>query len=224
MKFLTQHYTRDLNKYYRQPVTQVTLAVVLSLFVMTIFIVFALGPTLEAITTLQRTIAGSRTTLQQLDLKVNNLQKASTQLGAIKANLTDLNNGIPNHGAESGTFASEVEQLAAGAGVTIESGSTGATLLYSNILAVFTPDKSQSVVPLPYTLRVIGTYPATYTFLSQLMTLQRIVSVDSVTITKQAIENKVTTESVAMDISGSVYYLASADQLKQALIEKKGTP
>ena len=223
MNLSAQHYARDLSKYYRQPATQVSLALVLSLFIMTIFIAFALQPTLVAVTTLQKTIAESKTTLAQLDTKVNNLQKASTQLEALKPALADLNSSIPNTGADYGTFSQAVEQLALQAGVTLETGSLGPTSLYSRILTVFTPDKQQNVVALPYTLRVIGTYPTTYAFLSQLLLMQRVVSVDSVTITKQA-ENKTSAEAVAMDIVGNAYYLANETQLKQALVVNKGTP
>lgn len=223
MNLSVQHYSRDLGRYYRQPAVQVSLALVLSLLVMAIFIVFALRPTLVAVTTLQRTITESKATLQQLDTKVSNLQRASAQLEAIKPNLADLNSSIPNTGASYGTFTQAVEQLAQQSGVMLESGSLGQTLLYSRILTVFAPDKNQTVIALPYTLRVTGPYPATYTFLTQLLMMQRVVSVDTVTITKQA-ESKTSTEAVAMDIGGSAYYLASEAQLKQALVEKKGTP
>jgi Tfp pilus assembly protein PilO len=223
MNISTQHYTRDLGRYYRQPATQVSLALVLSLFIMGIFIIFALRPTLVAITTLQKTIAESQATLQKLDAKVSDLQKASIQLEAIKPNLADLNSSIPNTSADYGTFSKTVEQLAWQAGVSLDTGSLGPTLLYSRILTVFTPNKNQSVVALPYTIRVIGSYPSVYKFLSQVLMMQRVVSVDSVTIIKQA-NNKTNAESVAMDIGGSAYYLASEAQLKQALTINKGTP
>jgi Tfp pilus assembly protein PilO len=223
MNISAQHYARDLGRYYRQPATQVSLALVLSLFIMAVFIIFALRPTLVAVTTLQKTIAESQTILQTLDAKVSNLQKASAQLEAIKPSLANLNSSIPNDGADYGTFSKTVEQLALQDGVTLDTGSLGPTLLYSRILTVFTPDKNQNVVTLPYTIRIIGSYPSVYTFLTQILMMQRVVSVDSVTITKQA-ESKTNTEAVAMDIGGNAYYLASDAQLKQALIVNKGTP
>lgn len=222
MNLTAQHYSRDLGKYYHLPAVQVSLTLVLSLFIMAIFIVFALRPTVIAILSLQKNIIVSKTTLQQLDTKVSNLQKASVRLDAIKPNLPNLNVSIPNNGANYVTLAMAVEQLSIQTGTQIESGSLGPTILYSRILTVFSPDKNQSVVTLPFTVRVTGSYPAVYSFLSQLLLMERIVSVDSVTITKQSI-SKTAVGTVAMDVGGSAYYLANEAQLKQALIEKKGT-
>ncbi|KKU45346.1 MAG: hypothetical protein UX62_C0037G0005 [Microgenomates group bacterium GW2011_GWA2_46_7] len=66
MNTTSQHYARDLRRYYRMPATQMSLTVVLSLFIMAVFIVLALRPTIVAIVKLQKTIVEARKTVEQL--------------------------------------------------------------------------------------------------------------------------------------------------------------
>lgn len=222
MKLPTRHYSLDLYKYYRLPAVQVSLTLVLSLFVMALFIVFALRPTILSIVTLQTTITESKKTLQQLDTKVSYLQKAAVQLEAIKPILPTLNLNIPNNGAMYSPLTGAVESLSKQSGTALESESLGPTLLFSRILSPFTPNKNQSVIELPFTVRVTGGFPNVLDFLTKILTMERIVSVESIAITKQ-IGSKTEGEGVALNISGSAYYLADEAQLQQALTDKKGS-
>lgn len=222
MKLPTRHYSLDLHKYHRLPAVQVSLTLVLSLFVMALFIVFALRPTILSIVTLQKTITESKKTLQQLDTKISYLQKASVQLEALKPILPTLNLNIPNNGAMYSPMTGAVESLAKQSGTTLESESLGATLLFSRILSPFTPNKNQSVVELPFTVRVTGGFPNVLDFLTKILTMERIVNVESIAITKQ-IGSKTEGEGVALNISGSAYYLADEVQLQQSLTDKKGS-
>ena len=88
MKPSTQRYAQNLNRYYRMSAVRVSLTLVLSLFVMAIFIVFALRPTIVTIVTL-KTIAESEKTLQQLSVKMTNLQKASVQFGVTETSIAN---------------------------------------------------------------------------------------------------------------------------------------
>lgn len=216
MNIATQKYSRDLRKYYRLPAVQVSLTLVLSLFVSAMFIIFALRPTILSILTLQKTIIESEKTLVQLEAKVKNLQKASSQLETIKPFLAILNTSIPNSGAMYSTLSSAVEGLATQTETILESSSLGSTLLYSRFLTPFAPSKSQSVVILPFSVRVTGSYPAVSTFLTKLLSMERIVIVDTATITKEA-GSKSAIPTVSLNISGSAYYLADEAQLLKSM-------
>lgn len=221
MSTTTQRYAQDLRRYYRMPAVQVSLALVLSLFVMAVFIVFALRPTILSIVTLQKTIAESKKTLTQLDAKVKSLQVAANQLEKLKPSLPSINASIPNEGANYSPLTQDLEVLALQSGVKIESESLGPTLLFSRILSPFKPDKKQTVVALAFTARVTGSYPAIDTFLSGLLTMERIVSLDNATITRE-VGTKTTSAGVSLNVSGSAYYLADEAQLTKAMPEKKG--
>lgn len=221
MKTTNQHYARDLRRYYRLPATQVSLTVVLSLLIVAGFVAFALRPTMVAIVTLKKTIVESRKTLQQLENKVVNLQKAAEQLELIKPMLSSLNMSIASNGASYNPMTDQIELLAAQTGVQIQSESLGSTLLYSRVVSPFTPQRNQSVVTLPINVRVTGSYAAVVEFLAQFLNMERLVGVESVAITKEA-SSRNESVVVGLSISGSAYYLADEAQLKTALVEQKG--
>lgn len=221
MNISTSRYTQDLRRYYRLPAVQSSLTVVLSLFVIAFFITFALRPTILAIVSLRANIVESKKTLQILDTKVGNLQKASTQLDAIKPSLEMLNTDIPNLGAAYNPLAIDTETIALQSGVVLDSESVGATLLFSKILSPFTPNKNQVVVELPYSIRVIGNYANVYTFLTKLLSLQRIIQVDNVSIARE-VSAKNAAGQVSLNVSGNAYYLADEALLKAAINAKKG--
>lgn len=221
MKIQSQRYLQDLRRYYRMPVMQTSMTLVLSLFVMALFIVFALRPTLVSIVTLKKTITESKDTLKKLDIKVDNLQKAATQLDSIKPFLTTLNYNIPNDGAKYSPLTISIESLANQNGVKLDGETLGPTLLFSRILTPFNQSKNQTVVTLPFTVRVTGAYPNVSMFLTKLLSMERLLIIDSVTITKE-VEAKTSMASVALNISGSAYYLADDVQLQKSLSLTKG--
>ena len=221
MNINTRRYSQDLRRYYRMPAVQVSLTLVLSVFLMSIFVVFALRPTILSIVNLKKTISESKKVLQQLETKVNFLQKASNQLETLRPVIPNINNSIPNNGAMYSPITLAIDELAYQVGVIVESESLGPTLLYSRILSPFTPNKNQKVVELSFNLRVSGGYSEVADFLNLMMKMERIVLVDNVTIAKQA-GAKNSTASVTMNVSGLAFYLADATQLDKALIQKKG--
>lgn len=222
MKLQTQKYSQDLRRYYRLPAVQVSLTLVLSLFVSALFIVFALRPTVLSILTLQKTIVESEKTLVQLESKVKNLQKASSQLETIKPFMTILNTTIPNDGALYSPLSAAVETLVLQTETKLESSSLGSTLLFSRVLTPFAPSKNQSVVILPFSVRITGSFTAVSAFLTQLLTMERIVMIDSATITKEA-GSKTAIPSVSLNLSGNAYYLADEAQLLKSMPDKKGS-
>lgn len=222
MKMTSGKYSQDLRRYYRLPAVQTSLTLVLSLFVMAIFIAFALRPTIISIVTLKKNLTESEKILKTLETKVTNLQKASTELEQIKPFLPTLNKEIPSDGAKYSPLVMAVEGLAIQSGVQLESESIGSTLLFSRLLSPFMPNKSQNIVMLPFAVRVIGSYPKVYDFLTKLVSLERIIMVETVTISREA-SSKNNAGLVALNISGNAYYLADEVLLKKATDTKKGS-
>lgn len=222
MKLPTAKYAQDLRRYYRMPAIQTSLTLVLSVFVMAVFIIFALRPTIVSIVTLKKTIAESKKTLTQLDTKVVNLQKASEVLETINPLLPVLNTSIPNSGAMYSPLSTTIEALSIQSGAKLESESLGPTLLFSRIVSPFTPNKKQNVVAMPFTVRVVGSYLSVSGFLTKLLSMERILLVESVTVTKET-GAKNSEASVALSVSGSAYYLADEAQLIKLITDSKGT-
>ena len=221
MNISTNTYKQGLRRYYRLPAVQVSLTLVMSLFGVAIFVIFALKPTIVAIATLRKTITESEASLKKLEAKVIGLQKASKQLDELKPFLPAIDASIPNKGAVYSPLTTSVEILANQTGVKIESESLGPTLLFSRILSPFAPSKDQSVIALPFSVRVTGSYQGVTEFLTQLLSMERIIMIESMSIAKEAAGKNVG-GVVSLNISGSAYYLANESQLKTAISEKKG--
>jgi Tfp pilus assembly protein PilO len=173
------------------------------------------------IVTLKKTIVESEKTLQQLSAKMTNLQKSSIQFELLKPMLPMLNTTIPNNGAEYSPLVTSIEILARQTGTQLESESLGPTLLFSRIISPFIPSKGQSVIELPFTVRVVGSYPNVSAFLTKLLSMERIILIDSVTITRET-GSKEENTNVALNISGSAYYLADRAQLEKSIADNKG--
>lgn len=217
----SERYTRDLRKYYRLPAVQVSLTLVLSFFVMAMFIVLALRPTMVSIVSLKKNIEESKSTLTKLDAKVVSLQKVSSQFEKIKPMLQVLNTDIPNKSADYSPLSVSIESLASQTGTLLESESLGPTLLFSRLFSPFTPNKNQIVVTLPFAVRVTGSYSAVSSFLEKILSMERIIMVETITITQEA-TSKTTTPNVALNINGTAFYLADSLQLEKATTEVKG--
>lgn len=221
MNLPIQSYTRDLRKYYRLPSVQVSLTLVLSIFVIAVFITFALRPTIVSIVTLKKTIVESEKVLQQLDTKVKNIQLAATQLESVKQFLPNIDVDIPSQGAMYYPLTRAVENLANQNGITLDSETLGSTLLFSRILSPFAPSKNQSVIILPFSVRVTGSYQNISAFLTKLLSMERIIMVDSIGITKET-NSKGVEPSVALNVAGSAYYLADQLQLEKTISDSTG--
>ena len=216
----SRHYDLDLQRYYRMPVVQVSLQLVLSVFIIAFFLMFALRPTIETIITLQKNIDDSKQTLQKLDTKVSALQRAATVLTALQPSLPYIESSIPSTEAGYRAFTSELELLAAQAGVRLVSENFGGTVLYSQLAAPFTLSKNESVVPMTVNLQVSGTYSAVSTFLQSLIRLDRVMNIASATMAHEAAST--TTGGVNLSLTGTVYYLADQAQITKTMTSVTG--
>lgn len=220
MNLRAQHYVRDLRRYYRLPATQVSLTLILSLIVVAIFVSFALRPTFITIVDLQKTIQESQKTLRELQVKTANLQKAAEVWETIKPMSESLNLGVVNQGAGYDPLVAQIEQITRATGVTLQSENLGSTLLFSRVIAPFTPNVNQTVVTLPLNIKVAGSYPLIREYLGRITQIERLIGIDSVTISKETGASQGNTV-VALTINGSVYYLADQKQLTPILEVKR---
>lgn len=219
-------YELDLSRYYRLPAVQSSLSVVLSLFVVAFFLVFALRPTFISIVELQKNIEESKKTLTQLEAKVQTLESVSKRWEELKKYLPMIDASIPQTGASYQEFVSVIELLASQAGVKLDTGSLGNTLLFSRVLSPFTQTKSSDIVEMPFALRVVGTYAQVSDFLALVMKLDRLMALDTLTYSREGVKGAQPSDTplTTLTIQGRLFYLADLKQLKKAIetTEKKG--
>jgi len=226
MKFDTSKYSRDLRRYYQIPAVSVSLTLVLSLLVMAVFIAFALRPTLVSITSLKKTIAESQKTSQTLKTKVKNLQAASAQYETIVSMLPKLNASVPNKGVDYSGFVKAVEAMADQTGVMLDSESLGASILFSRLSTPFFHDKTHSAIELKFQIGTTGSYPQLQSFLNQLLQWERILMLESFSISPTNVRGNAsdaTKANLKLEISGNAYYLADEAEITKATQTKKGT-
>jgi Tfp pilus assembly protein PilO len=217
-------YQLDLSRYYRIPVVQASLNVVMSLFIAAFFILFALRPTFITILKLQKTIADSQVTYKTLEAKVAALQKAAKSLETLAPELPFIDASIPAKEAGYTPLISSMEVLAQQHGVTLITSTLGETVLYSRIFSPFTPNKNQTLVSLPFSARVVGSYQAVSQFLHSVLNMDRVINVESLTYAREGNTKGSTVVSTSLTITGEAYYLADQAQLLKAMptIKKGG--
>lgn len=225
MKFDTSKYSRDLRRYYQIPAVSVSLTLVLSFFVIAVFIAFALRPTIVSITSLKKTIEESQKTSQTLKTKVKNLQAASAQFESIQSMLPKLNASVPNKGVDYAGFVKAVEAMASQTGIMLDTESLGASILFSRLSSPFSHDKTHGAIELKYQIGATGSYPQLQLFLNELLQWERILMIESISISPANIRSSSsdsTKSDLKLEITGNAYYLADEADINKAIETKKG--
>lgn len=213
----------DLARYYRLPSVQVSLGVVLAFLISALFIMFAIRPTFATIVSLQRQVADSKTTLASLDGKVASLAKAETILDRIKPQLVVIEDSTPSDGVEYDQVARSLEALAQNTGVVLDALNLGSSIISSQVLSPYTPNKNQEVVNAPITLRVSGNYAQIVAFLTRLATTLRLTEMDSVTLqTDGSAAKGVSQGSLSLTVTGNIYYVVDKGVLNKLIPPAKG--
>lgn len=213
-----RHYAVDLKRYYRIPAVQVSLTAVLSLVVAAFFIVVAIRPTLVTVATLKKNIEASQKTLKQLETKEKAVQQAAALWEQLQADSNQVDQAVPVTGARYDDFSKSLERVAARAGVVLSSVTLGESIIYSEIIKPY-EGRGRSVVLLPLTIRVNGTYQGVRTFFTMLTETPRLVNIETLSIGR---ENAGGESSVALSLTGSIGYLADQKVLEQIFPKKNG--
>ncbi|MFH2019443.1 MAG: type 4a pilus biogenesis protein PilO [bacterium] len=210
-----KQYSTNLAKYYRVPSIQISLSIVLSIFVCAFFVLVAIRPALIAITELKQNITESEKTLKQLQTKTAALQKASKLWEEIELKQTQIDASFPSDGPNYQTIAEAVEVLANESGVVISSESLGSALTYSSIIDPYV-GKERTMIEMPFSVRVKGGYLEITSFLEQILSMRRVLGVESISFEKDIAKENLGL-SLSLNISGQFHYLANEEQLKNIL-------
>ncbi len=120
-----QKYLLDIAALYQtRPDIKAYLELLLSIFTITLFAIFAIRPTLVTVGTLLTEINAKKGTLQELTEKANNLAIAQNLLQEQRENIDLLNKAIPSS-AEPESYVRQIEGIALKDNVVITSTKTG---------------------------------------------------------------------------------------------------
>ncbi len=167
--------------------------VILTLGTTILFALFAINPTISTIVKLRREINDSRFVEKRLSEKIKNLSSLSSEYQNIQKDLPFILDAIPLR-PEAPTLVAQIQSIANDSEVRISK-------LDVASINLTTQDASTSS-SFAFEITGQGDYENLQKFISDLINMQRIVSVDSISITKDAETN----ENLEINIKGSSYF------------------
>lgn len=178
---------------FKKENTQLITTLIFTFVAMTFFGLFAINPTLSTITQLKKQLADSEFVHQQLTKKIESLSALQQQYNSIEADLPVVYAAIPQN-PQTAFLSGQVEALAQKSNVSITS-----FRVFEVQLASINPPPPNGA---SYTFFVegLGTYENMTTFATDLSQLNRIVTIETMAITKD-----VKQESLRLTIRGRVY-------------------
>lgn len=156
--------------------------------------IFAINPTLSTIFELNKQVTDSEYVNQQLTTKMNNLSSLQLQYNDLTNDLPIIDNAIPEN-ALAPHFAGQIEAIAKRSSIQI---------IYLRIADVILDDtKKKSAINSSFTfnMQAQGAYDDMLTFSSALTDFNRIVSIDSLSITKDPANNR-----LILGVQGKGYF------------------
>jgi hypothetical protein len=175
------------------------LELILSISTVTIFVVFAIRPTMLTIVSLYNQIKDKKVTLSLLNQKISDLQTANAVFNQNKDFIADINSAIFG-GPKPDTITKQFLGLAAKDNVTVLGITVGRmTIIGKNITIKETsdikplPEKAQSM---PISISLKGDYPNIMSFIKDAENLRIPIKIDSITITSSQNQTENTIVSI----------------------------
>lgn len=156
--------------------------------------VFAINPTLVTIIDLQKQLEESQDIHQKLTTKMNNLSNLQQQYNLLAGDLPVVYDAIPQQAAVP-LLVGQVEGLAKKHSLTVNS------LQVSSVPLTAGNVSDQSALSFVFSLEAEGTYENMESFLTSLTTFSRIITLETVSITKDPKR-----DALVLEIKGRQYF------------------
>lgn len=181
----------------RLPIVRTYGTTIFSIFVMVIFIFFAIKPTVETILVLQKKLENASQVLEKLQKKAENLSLGKKNYDNLDPQLKRrIQTAIPDS-IEIKSVIQTLEQAA-----RIPNASISALQIQPLVLDNKPDNQIGTLSEVSFTFNVEGSYQNLISVLQGLSTNSRLISIDNVSI------NKISEgEGIVMSISGKAWYL-----------------
>ncbi len=187
-----EKYYKDILPYLKKQKNQEYFMVILTLGATIFFALFAINPTLSTIVKLRKEIEDSRFVESALTNKINHLSSLSTQYSEIQSDIPVILDAIPEQ-PQAPTLVGQIQTIAQTTSISIEE------LDISEV--GLTDEGASKSSKFNFNLTATSTYENLKNFISELVIMQRIVSLEKITLTKNS-----DTESIQLDLQGTAYY------------------
>jgi len=205
---MNSFYPNSLRKYYRplgpilkKPKNRMYTATVLSFLTVSLFVWYAIRPTVQTILSLRREIKDNTVINNQMETKIGTLVEALSVYQSVEDKLPFLEQSIPKDPSIVDIMM-QVRNLANQSGATISGMSTGSSpVLNPEIPVSTTKPPAFSTITTPITVNIEGPYQSLRQFLDGISRMRRTVSISEFTISPQAVRpNQVDTDLLNMTI------------------------
>lgn len=188
-----EKYYKDLLPYFKKEKNQRYFTIILTLSASIFFILFAINPTLSTISKLRKELEDSKFVEQKLSQKINNLSSLSTGYQSIQKDIALIHDAIPLQ-PEAPLLVAQIQSIAQDSGVSVTE---------LKVLPINLNNQGATVSSaFGFQLTVESNYEGLQTFTSNLTNMQRVVSIDGISITKTE-EGE---QNLEIDINGSAFY------------------
>ena len=177
-------YYQSLEPAFTKPSSRAYTTVIFSFLVVSLFGWYAIRPTIQTILYLRREIADKTELNKEMEDKIAALIEAQAFYQEIEPLVPLVDQALPPQ-PDAVPLVIQLQNLASASGIAIKGLQLPTVpLIAQNIDSTGKPvTKSQEPVVV-FTLLLQGTYDTLHTFLTGIETMRRIVSIDSITITR----------------------------------------
>lgn len=200
MKSEPQIYSRYFT--YIKPVTKLPIiktygSTIFTLLVMTIFIFFAIKPTVETILILQKKLDNGKTVLEKVNQKATGLSLAKANFEKLDPGLkSKIETAIPGN-VNLKSVIQTLEQTA-----LLHEASISALQIQPVVVETKTDNKLGSLDEISFTFNTEGEYKNLLLLLQDLKSSARLISIESLSLSRPAEGG-----GLIMSISGKAYYI-----------------
>lgn len=188
-----EKYYKDLLPYFKKEKNQRYFTIILTLGASIFFTLFAINPTLSTISKLRKELEDSKFVEQKLSQKINNLSSLSTGYQSIQKDIALIHDAIPLQ-PEAPLLVAQIQSIAQDSGVSV----TELKVLPINLNSQTATVSSA----FGFQLTVVANYEGLQTFTSKLTNMQRVISINGISITKTEEGD----QNLEIDINGSAFY------------------
>lgn len=174
--------------------TRIIVTLILTFTAMSFFGIFAINPTLSTIVTLKRQLSDSITVKDALSQKITNLSSLQQQLTTLNPDLTYIYAAVPQT-PNAPILLAQIYGLSEKDNVQIT------TINVSDLLLVGKDKQKESLPSYEFTLQAKGPYDSIAAFVNDLSNIERIISIDSAVLTKEAKQN-----NILVDVKGRAFF------------------
>lgn len=179
----------------KTPFIQTYGSLILTIFSTIIFTVFAIKPTIQTVTILQKQVSDQKQILDELNQKSKNLSSGRKNYLNLDPSIKNkIQTAVPTTPAV-GELTRSLEQIAKVSEASL------AAVQFQN----FTIDKNlakKSLAEIPFTYNVEGTYSTLLKVIAGLKSMDRLISIEQLNFNKVA-----GNQTIVLSVSGKAYYL-----------------